>query len=366
VSGEEAPLVRARRGVRERALLACASAGLRASLVFTPRPAVLVLRRVFASGGARTARALAAHTPGGVTAMLDERYGEGRDELLDLYRPEGASELLPLVLWVHGGGWIGGSKEELSGWFRIVASHGYAVAGLRYSLAPRRTYPTPLRQAMQALRHLRERAPSNGIDATRIVIAGDSAGAQISAQLGALVTTPGYADAVGVAPALAVGELRGLVLACGPYDLRRLYERASTPFAQRMVGAVLWVYSGRRGFHDLDAFATASVCNHVTAGFPPVLVTVGNADPLRGHSELLVERLSAAGARVETLFFSRDHDPPLGHEYQFNLDSDAGRTFLERMLAFLERTLQGPVRSTRTSGLIQDDGGADASARPST
>jgi acetyl esterase/lipase len=218
---------------------------------------------------------------------------------------------------------------------------------------------------MQALRHLRERAVSLGIDGARIVIAGDSAGAQISAQLGALVTTPGYAEAVGVVPAVAAGELRGLVLACGPYDLRRLHERASTPFAQRMVGAVLWAYSGHRGFLDLDAFARASVCNHVTADFPPTLVTVGNADPLRAHSELLVERLSAAGARAETLFFAQDHDPPLGHEYQFNLDSDAGRAFLERMLEFLERTLQGPVKSTPTSGLIQDDGGADASARPS-
>ena len=57
------------------------------------------------------------------------------------------------------------------------------------------------------------------------------------------------------------------------------------------------------------------------------------------HSELLVERLRALGAEPETVFFPADHAPPLGHEYQFDPGSDAGRLFLERMLAFIRRRL---------------------------
>lgn len=91
-------------------------------------------------------------------------------------------------------------------------------------------------------------------------------------------------------------------------------------------------------------FATCSVANHLSPGFPPALITVGNVDPLRPHSELLVERLRAHGLEPETLFFPADHEPPLGHEYQFDLDTDAGRLFLERMLAFLERRLAEPTQ----------------------
>ena len=100
---------------------------------------------------------------------------------------------------------------------------------------------------------------------------------------------------------------------------------------------MLWAYSGRRDFARDPAFALLSVVDHVTSAFPPALVTVGNRDPLRRHSELLVERLRAEALEPDTLFFPADHVPPLGHEYQFDLDTEAGRLFLDRLRAFLAR-----------------------------
>jgi acetyl esterase/lipase len=140
---------------------------------------------------------------------------------------------------------------------------------------------------------------------------------------------------VGVEPTVAPERLRGAVLACGPYDLG-LLAAGSSPF----VRAVGWSYSGTRRFRDDPRFATLSVAGRVTAGFPPALITVGNADPLRPHSELLAERLREAGVETETVFFAAAHEPPLGHEYQFDLDTDAGRLFLDRMLAFLARVIR--------------------------
>lgn len=291
------------------------------------------MRKVFAAGGARTARALARHAPTGVVTLADEPYGDGPDMLLDVHRPVSAGEPLPLLLRVHGGGFVGGSKNELAGWFRLLASKGFAVVGPRYSLAPEHRYPTPLEQMMAALEHLQANAGRLGIDPNRIAIAGDSAGAQIAAQVGALLTTPGYAEAVGIAPTITPARVRGLVLACGPYDL------GLTGAGHRFAQVVLWAYSGTRHFLDDPVFATWSVTNHVTAAFPPTLITVGNTDPLRPHSELLAGKLRAHDVEVETLFFPGDHDPPLGHEYQFDLDGDAGQQFLGRMVEFLRRRL---------------------------
>jgi acetyl esterase/lipase len=102
---------------------------------------------------------------------------------------------------------------------------------------------------------------------------------------------------------------------------------------------VLWAYSGTRDFQHDPAFATWSITGNVSSAFPPALITVGNADPLRPHSELLVDRLRAAGAEVETVFWPADHRPPLGHEYQFDLDTQPGQHFLDRMLGFLGQQL---------------------------
>ena len=191
LSEDATPLVSASRGsAGERVLLWCVAAALRASLIVTPRPTALLVRRLFAAGGAQTTQALARHAPPGVIALTDERYGDEDDMVLDVVRPAAAGGRLPLVLWVHGGGWVGGSKDELAGYFKLIASHGYVVAGPRYSLAPEHRYPTPPRQMMRALEYLQANADRYQIDPDRIAIGGDSAGAQIAAQLGAPVTTP--------------------------------------------------------------------------------------------------------------------------------------------------------------------------------
>jgi acetyl esterase/lipase len=325
-------------GLHRRLALRLGLLAIRATLLVSPRPAAALLRRLFAYGGAATARGLARHDPGGVDVRRDERYGAGADSVLDVYRPAGREEALPLVVWIHGGGWLAGSKEELAGFFRLIAARGHAVAAPRYSLAPKHPYPTALRQVMEALAYLSAHAERLGVDPGLIVIAGDSAGAQLAAQTAALVTTPGYAEAVGVPATIAPEQLRGVALACGAYDLSLLTEGSG--LGQSMATAILWSYSGHRGFQRDESFAMASVADHLSSGFPPALVTVGNADPLRAHSIVLGRRLRELGVPVDALFFPDDHQPPLGHEYQFDLDTEAGRRFLERLTAFLARRLR--------------------------
>ena len=87
-----------------------------------------------------------------------------------------------------------------------------------------------------------------------------------------------------------------------------------------------------------------SVTDNLTPAFPPALITVGNGDPLRLHSELFASKLREQGIEPETLFFP-DARPPLGHEYQFDLDTHSGQLFLKRMLVFLQRRLETPQLS---------------------
>ncbi|MGH3083915.1 MAG: hypothetical protein ACRDNP_07595 [Gaiellaceae bacterium] len=92
MSSAAPPLVpESRGGLGDRFLPWSLSAAVRASLLFSPRPAALLVRKVFASDGAPLAAALEKHAPAGVEALLDERYCDESDMLLDVFRPASAS-----------------------------------------------------------------------------------------------------------------------------------------------------------------------------------------------------------------------------------------------------------------------------------
>ncbi|MFC4613186.1 alpha/beta hydrolase [Cellulomonas algicola] len=308
---------------------------LRASLLVSPRPTVLLVRRQFARGVVERTTRLDAQAPAGVAAVLDERYGPGADEVLDVFHPDDATGPLPTVVWTHGGAFVGGTKDELRGWFRLLASHGVTVVAPRYTRAPEARYPTPVRQVTAALRHVQEHAARFHVEPSRLVLAGDSAGAQISAQVATLTTVPSYARTLGVAPTVHPAQLRGVLLCCGVFDLARLDPRSPLRDVLRACG---WAYSGDRRFLDDEAFLSSmSVGRHVTAAFPSTFVTVGNADPLRGQSVALAATLEGHGVDVETLFFPDAHTPALPHEYQFEPGSADADAALDRLVRFVRR-----------------------------
>jgi acetyl esterase/lipase len=203
------------------------------------------------------------------------------------------------------------------------------VVNLDYTIAPEGTYPTPVRQVNAALGFLVRDATRLGIDPDRLIIAGDSAGAQIAAQVANLVTSPDYARRLGIAPAIRPGRLRGAILFCGPYDLELMgdgwFSRTTT-----------WAYSGRRNHRGDASFQLMSVARHVTGAFPPSFISAGNGDPLLPHSIAMADALLARGVPVDTLYF-RGHRPALGHEYQFDLDSAPGQEALRRATLFARR-----------------------------
>jgi acetyl esterase/lipase len=306
--------------------------GIYAAFQLSPWPSVWLIRYAFAKDGTEAAASIAHLVPKGLSAQRGLSYAPGdRDALLDVFAPADAQAPLPAVVWVHGGGFVAGSRSELSNYLQILAARGYVTVAVDYSLAPGARFPTPLRQTNAALAHIVANAKRFNIDPERIVLAGDSAGAQIAAQTALIISDAGYARRMGIDPGMARASLRGVVLFCGPYDPTSLNFEG--PFADFM-RTVIWSYIGTRDPRDARV-AQMSVAPHVTAAYPPAFISVGNADPLAPQSEALAEALRARGVAVDALFFPRDHAPPLGHEYQLLLATDAGRLSLERMAAFL-------------------------------
>lgn len=245
------------------------------------------------------------------------------------------------VLWLLGGGWVSGSRRDLDSYAKILASRGFTVASVGHSISPERHYPVPVRQVNEALGYLARNTARLHVDAGRMFLAGDSAGAQIAAQEANMISVSEYAAELGVKPTIQRSQLAGVLLFCGAFDAKAVkYEGLMGWF----VRTVLWSYSGRKDFLKDAAFARMSVFDYVTGAFPRAFVSAGNADPLGPQSHAFAERLAGLGVSVDSLFYPKDYAPALGHEYQLNLDTDAGRLALERCVAFLKKDAGAKAR----------------------
>jgi acetyl esterase/lipase len=315
-------------------------AGLRVSLWVSPRPTAWVIRQLFVQTGKQMAAKLARESPPNVSAVINESYEHSPHGRLDVYTPGGATSSLPTVVWTHGGAFVGGSKDEIGDYLRMIAASGLTVVGVEYSLAPSAIYPTPVRQVMAALLHLQANADRLHVDPDRIILAGDSAGAHITAQVAAVVTNPDYGRQIGVDSTIEATQLGAVALCCGVYNFVTLINPDSA--FKDIVGAVGWAYSGIREYQKDEAFVSSTtLTRHVTEAFPPTFITAGNADPLEAQSRAMVNALQSKGTSVETLLFPHDHHPALGHEYQFDVGLADGRAALERLITFFHGAHRG-------------------------
>jgi acetyl esterase len=307
----------------------CIIAGYTAFQV-SPWPSTLIWRRGWDRGGIATARALEKYVPAGVAAQLNEQYDPtDSDARLDVFSPAFVQEtggMLPTVLWMHGGSWISGSKDHVANYLRILASKGFTTVGVNYTLAPAQTYPTPVLQANAALAYIEKNASRLHVDSSKFFLAGDSAGAQIAAQLANAISVPSYAKDVGITPSISRSQLRGAVLHCGTYEVQ---------LANFSRTGVLWAYFGTKDFMKDPRIQQFSVARSITKEFPPVFLSSGNADALAPQSHLFASIAAKQGVVVDRLFFPPDHKPLVFHEFQFDLGSEAGRVALDRSVQFM-------------------------------
>lgn len=304
-------------------------------LYITPWPSVWVVRAIFDSGAKTASDALVKHLPNNVKAQKGIQYSAGDpDAFLDIYRPAQVDLTKPTVVWIHGGGFVSGRRSDIENYLKVLAGEGFIVVNVDYTIAPTATYPTPVRQFGRAVAYLDQNAEKLGINGDAFVFAGDSAGAQLAAQLANIVTAPDYAQKVGVKAPIAAAEMKGALLYCGVYDAAALDPDQGGVIGW-FVRTVTWSYSGKRDWKDVPGFETFSLGHYLTPAFPPAFISAGNADPLGPQSVQFDKQLRAKGVKVTSLFYPKEYSPPLSHEYQFNLDIEAGNRALDQSVEWL-------------------------------
>jgi acetyl esterase/lipase len=303
----------------------------------SPWPNALLIRQGFDKNSTEVAEKLEKYVPANITQIENQQYrSDDKDALMDVFYPNGTTTPLPTIVWVHGGAWVSGNKDNIDNYMKTVASHGFTTVSVNYSIAPEKQYPTPILQLNDALGYLQRNAERLNIN-NRIVLAGDSAGSQIVAQMGNLITNQSYAKEMDIKPQLTANKLGGLVLNCGAYDLA--LPDYNGEFG-KLLHTVLWAYSGSQDFLHDPKLKTASVINYLSPAFPPSFITAGNVDPLLAQSTELAQKLKSLGVSTSTLFYPTNHQPQLNHEYQFDLDTGDGQQALKQIVEFAKQHAQ--------------------------
>lgn len=214
--------------------------------------------------------------PSGVQKTSDLVYAEvGKLKLkLDLYRPEKitAEKGLPVVVWIHGGGWSMGNKQRCP--LVHLTGHGYAVASVQYRLSGEATWPAQIADCRAAIRWLRAYAKRYQLDPRRIGVAGASAGGHLVAMLGTGGDVPGL-DPKNAPHADQSSAVQAVVDFFGPTDL--VNYPGHDPEAKHTVIAKLL---GGSVHEKIELARQASPVNHVGAGDAPFLIIQGDRDRL--------------------------------------------------------------------------------------
>lgn len=233
--------------------------------------------------------------PIGVQALRDISYvTHGHEkQKLDLYLPEAHSKPVPLLIWIHGGGWQNGSKSNCPFLRQGYLEKGYAVASLDYRLTDAAKFPAQIEDCKAAIRWLRAHAGKYGLNPDAFGVGGSSAGGHLVA----LVGTTGEMKEFDVGEHLDISSrVQAVYDLFGPTDIIRFVQTPgyeSHAKADSPEGKLL-------GSAPLEARAEAKRANpitYVTPDDPPYLIVHGDADgtvPIN-QSQSLHAALVAAG-----------------------------------------------------------------------
>jgi acetyl esterase len=211
---------------------------------------------------------------------------------LRIFRPEGSSGPLPVVMYFHGGGWVLGDADTYDYYMReLTNGSGAALVFVEYSRSPEARYPVALEECFAATTWVAAHGHELNVNSSQIAVAGDSAGGNMAAVICLLAKQRG-------GPALTAQIL--IYPATGHvFDSTSFNEFATGYFLTRETSQWFWQQytGGAQVEHEPTACPLQASLEQLT-GLPPALVITGECDVLRDEGEAYARKLIQAGVTV--------------------------------------------------------------------
>jgi acetyl esterase/lipase len=238
----------------------------------------------------------------GVERIRDVAYGaalpgdKGRRNLLDVVRPTAKGSLRPVLLQIHGGGWVIGDKREQGGPLMAhLASCGWVCFAINYRLSPRATFPDHIVDVKRAIRWIREHAAEYGADPDFVCVTGGSAGGHLAALAAVSANDPRFQ------PGFEHVDTR-LAAAVPFYGVYDFLDRFGIRGSQKMEPFLARTVLKCTPDENRELWEAASPIAHVSAEAPPFLLVHGTHDSLTWLDEMhAFERALAEKSRQPVL-----------------------------------------------------------------
>ena len=289
-----------------------------------------VTRRMF--GESDRKRDAGLKTPKTVIRFDDISYGDyGESNILDVYRPKNRNgEKLPVIVSVHGGGWVYGDKNVYQFYCMSLAERGFAVVNYSYRLAPEYKFPASVFDTDNVFNWIYKNAKSYGFDLENVFAVGDSAGANLLGMYINLLNDENYVTVINTyiinnkdILKEALGRKRSFIpqrqvyvkavaLNCGKYSFA---SEKKNPGLKDIV-SFLFVNGGND--EELDMI---DIIAHLNEKFPPAYIMTCTGDFLMKEAGKLCSRLEDTDIPFEYHFYS-DGENPLGHVFHCNMKLD--------------------------------------------
>lgn len=266
--------------------------------------------------------------PSGIVQKCNISYGpHGKWNLLDVYRPAGKDNC-PIIVNIHGGGFVYGTKEVYKRYCMDLARRGFAVVNINYRLAPRWKFPTPMEDIHAAMQWVQQQAYWFG-DRENVFMVGDSAGAQLTSQYAAMLTNPEYMALFGLNNSDQNIRLRAVGLNCGLYDMKTVANSHRKNLELD--------YLGRKISGDDPRL---DVMGAITSAFPPAHITTACHDFLRPAAQPMYDHLLALGIGCQLDCYGSEADTATGHVFHVNILKDDAIRCNDDQCAFFRKHIK--------------------------
>lgn len=252
-------------------------------------------------------------TPEDILRFDDILYGEDPVwQKLDVYRPRNMEgKKLPVIVSVHGGGWVYGDKERYQYYCMSLAQRGFAVVNFTYHLAPEYKFPMPMKDTNLVFSWVLAHVEEYGFNPQFVFGVGDSAGAQILGLYAALCTNSTYAGEFTFQPPTGFAP-KAIGLNCGAYHVEMKHG------TDDLITLLMEDYLPNQG--DFKELRLLTLSEHITEDFPPTFIMTAVGDFLIDEPKYLLPTL--INNKVPFVFrFYGDKDHMLGHVFHCNVKS---------------------------------------------